>query len=112
MPTALFQDPIGLGFPMPLSALVEPNAISAYNVCLGFERQTNEHGTENDLIKARILGYMILYSPSIAARHEVVKVIHSCNNDYGSLLVLGAHFLDYYIRPCEQSAHTLRFARS
>jgi hypothetical protein len=49
---------------------------------------------------ARILGYLIIYSPSDAARKEVVKLIHSCNNDYASLSELGSMFLDYFIRPC------------
>jgi len=50
-------------------------------------------------MKARILGYLIIYSPSATARHEVIKVIHSCNNDYASLSALGTTFLVYYIRP-------------
>ena len=58
---------------------------------------------------ARILGYLIIYSPSLTAQREVVKVIHSCCNDHASLSALGSAFLDYYIRPCEQSAQTMCF---
>jgi hypothetical protein len=41
-----------------------------------------------------------------------IKVIHSCSNDYPSLSVLGMTFLDYFICPCEQSAHTLLLSHS
>ena len=87
---------------------LDPNATSAYNVCLEFEEHAKHNGPSGDLMKARILGYLIIYSPSVTARHELVKVIHSCSHDYASLSALGTTFLDYYIRPCEQSAHTLR----
>ena len=87
---------------------LDPNATTAYNVCLGFEENAK---CSNDLMNARILGYLIIYSPSVSARHELVKVIHSCRNDHASLSALGATFLDYYIRPCEQSAHTLSITR-
>ena len=81
----------------------EPDATRAYNVCRNFE----EHATDNlDVMHARILGYLIIYSPSLTARREVVKVIHSCGNDHPSLSTLGSTFLDYFIRPCEHSAHT------
>ena len=62
-------------------------------------------------MKARILGHLIIYSPTATARHELVKVIHSCSDDYASLSTLGTTFLDYYIRPCKQSAHTLHITR-
>jgi hypothetical protein len=87
---------------------LDPSATSAYNVCLKFE----ENATANNIMKARILGYLILYSPSTAAQHEVVKVIHSCGNDNASLSVLGTTFLDYFICPCEQSAHALHLTCS
>ena len=87
---------------------LDPNSTSAYNVCLEFEEHANHHGTAEDLMNARILGYLIIYTPSDAARHEVVNVIRCCSNNYASLSTLGMTFLDYYIRPCEQSAHTLR----
>jgi hypothetical protein len=90
---------------------LDSNSTSAYNACLEFEEHAMHHGTADDLMNARILGYLIIYSPSVTARHEVVKVIHSCSNDYASLSALGMTFLDYYIRPCEQSAHTLRLTR-
>jgi hypothetical protein len=77
---------------------LEPNALSAYNICLDFERATK---TDIDTIRARVLGYLILHAPSIHARHEVIKVIHSCAQNYDALSELGHSFIDYFIRPCK-----------
>jgi hypothetical protein len=103
MPTALPSDATE-------SHHLDPNATSAYNICLDFEEHATNNVTPGDLINARILGYLIIYSPSIAARHELVNVIHSCNKDYTSLSALGSTFLLYYILPCEQFVHTLYLA--
>jgi hypothetical protein len=48
---------------------------SAYNLCLDFER--NGAKAENDIMHARVLGYLILHAASQAldARHEVAKEI-------------------------------------
>jgi hypothetical protein len=88
-----------------------PNATSAYNVCREFERLATEKNNVRDVMHARILGYLIIYSPSITAQHEIVNVIHSRYNDHAVLSALGSTFLDYYIRPCERSAQTLRITR-
>jgi hypothetical protein len=90
---------------------LDPNATSAYNACLDFEERATNNGTQLNLMNARILGYLIIYSPSIAARHELVNVIHSCNRDYASLSALGSTVLDSYILPCEQFVHTLCLTR-
>jgi hypothetical protein len=89
------------------------DATSAYNVCRDFEERATVTAKNNvrDIMHARILGYLIIYSPSPTAQGEVVKVIHSCGNNYATLSALGSTFLDYYIRPCEQSAQTLRLTR-
>jgi hypothetical protein len=79
---------------------LEPNALSAYNVCLDFECAAAAK-TDIDTIRARVLGYLILHAPSIHARHEVVKVIHSCAQNYDALSELGDSFIDYFIRPCK-----------
>ncbi|SRR5216683_2835063 len=76
---------------------LEPNALRAYRVCLDFERDAK---TDNDAIRARVLGYLILHAPSIHAHHEVIKVIHSCAQKYDTLSELGQNFIDYFIRPC------------
>jgi hypothetical protein len=77
---------------------LEPNALSAYNICLDFERATK---TDIDTIRARVLGYLILHAPSIHACHEVIKMIHSCSQQYDTLSELGQYFFDYFIRPCK-----------
>ncbi|KAK0216735.1 hypothetical protein EDD85DRAFT_798168 [Armillaria nabsnona] len=76
---------------------LDANDISAYNVCLEFENSvtSNNHA----LIHARVLGYLIIHSPSRTALHEVVKVIHSCAGDHSKLSQLGQTFIDYFIRP-------------
>jgi hypothetical protein len=79
---------------------LEPNALSTYNVCLDFECAAAAK-TDIDAIRARVLGYLILHAPSIHARHEVIKVIHSCAQKYDTLSELGQYFIDYFIRPCK-----------
>ena len=64
------------------------NATSAYNTCRDFEEHATNNGTLRDLMNARILGYLILYSPPNVALHELVNVIHSCSKDYASLSAL------------------------
>jgi hypothetical protein len=78
----------------------EPNTLSAYNACLDFERNAE---TDIETMRARILGYLIIHSPSLQARHEVVKVIQSSLQDRDSLSELGQSFLDYFILPCKLS---------
>ena len=75
-----------------------PNALSAYNVCLAFEKEAT---TEQIRLHARILGYLILHAPSSTALAEIVKVIHSCAQDHKTLSDLGESFLIRFIRPCE-----------
>ncbi|KZT08965.1 uncharacterized protein LAESUDRAFT_723269 [Laetiporus sulphureus 93-53] len=75
---------------------LEPNALSAYNVCLAFEHDAK---TEKDVVRARLLGYLILHAPSLDALHEVVRVIHSCSDDYNTLSDLGECFINVFIRP-------------
>jgi len=79
---------------------LEPNALSAYNVCLDFERAAASK-TDIDTLRARVLGYLIIYAPSIHAHHEVIKMIHSCSQQYDTLSELGRYFVDYFIRPCK-----------
>jgi hypothetical protein len=78
-------------------------ALSAYNVCLKLEELTKTK-TEQEQIRARVLGYLILHIPSVPALDELEKVIKSCNNDHEALLKLGESFINYYIRPCKSDA--------
>ena len=79
---------------------LEPNALSAYNICLDFERDAAAKTDIDAIRRARVLGYLILYAPSIRARHEVTNAIHSCAQKYDTLSELGQYFMDYFIRPC------------
>ncbi|KZT08981.1 uncharacterized protein LAESUDRAFT_568580 [Laetiporus sulphureus 93-53] len=74
----------------------KPDVISAYNVCLAFEHDAK---TEKDVMCARLLGYLILHAPSLDALCEVVKVIHSCSDNYNTFSDLGESFVNYFIRP-------------
>ncbi|KZT08966.1 uncharacterized protein LAESUDRAFT_757151 [Laetiporus sulphureus 93-53] len=58
---------------------LEPNASSAYNVCLAFEHDAK---TEKDVVRARLLGYLILHAPSLDALHEVVEKYKGRTPDY------------------------------
>jgi hypothetical protein len=80
------------------SAGLHPNIISAYNVCLDFESWAT---TDQSRIRARVLGYLIIHAPSVAAAHEVVNVIHSCAHEFQDLSDLGDTFIDYFIRLCK-----------
>ncbi|KAN0139834.1 hypothetical protein V8E53_002496 [Lactarius tabidus] len=75
------------------------DASRAYNVCRDFEELATVNDNVRDIMHARILGYLIIKSPSLTAQGEVVKLIHSCNNNYATLSVLASTFLDYYICP-------------
>ncbi|KAF9062716.1 hypothetical protein BDP27DRAFT_1336223 [Rhodocollybia butyracea] len=79
---------------------LQSDAVSAYHVCLDTERQaTNQvQDSELDVIRARVLGYLILEASSVSALAEIVKVIHSCNASYDKLCKLGQSFMDYFIR--------------
>lgn len=95
MPTALPSDAIKRHH-------LGQDASRAYDICRNFEEHATAKENDCDVMHARILGYLIIYSPSLTAQCEVVEVIHSCQNDHASLSALGSAFLDYYIRPCEQ----------
>ncbi|SJL14497.1 uncharacterized protein ARMOST_17957 [Armillaria ostoyae] len=77
------------------------NDITAYNVCLEFEKSAQADSVA--LIHARILGYLIIHSPSGNARHKVVKVMHSCAQDHAKLFQLGQAFMYHFIRPFKKS---------
>ncbi|KAF8256792.1 hypothetical protein EI94DRAFT_1638264, partial [Lactarius quietus] len=75
----------------------------AYNICLQFEHLATQQANNSDVMHARILGYLIIYSPTMIAQQEVVNVINSCGNDYASLSALGLAFFDYYICPYKRN---------
>ncbi|KAI9436374.1 hypothetical protein F5148DRAFT_1380312 [Russula earlei] len=74
----------------------DPNYLSAYNVCLDHEEKLAAY--ENKLRYVRILGFLLLYAPNRAVRHEVVKCIHSRRNE-SDLTDVGQFFECYLIMP-------------
>ena len=79
---------------------LKPDALSAYNVCLDFEREAAKTDPIRR-IRARVLGYLILYAPSIRARQEVIIAIHSCSQNKDDLSERGKGFINYFIRTCK-----------
>jgi hypothetical protein len=88
------------------------DASRAYDICRDFEEHAMINNNVRNIMHTRILGYLIIVSPSLTAQGEVVKLIHSCNNNVVTLSALASTFLDYYICPCEKYAQTLRFSAS
>jgi hypothetical protein len=91
--------------PLPIAkeTRLEENALSAYNVCLEFQNKAHNDDVMRDVMRARVLGYLILNAPSATAQHEVVEVIHSCRHDFRTLSELGETFINYFIRPCKSA---------
>lgn len=75
-----------------------PDESHAYNVCRDFEERATVSNNVRDIMHVRILGYLVLHSPSATARREVVKDILSCDDDYATLAALGLSFLNHCIR--------------
>jgi len=78
-----------------------------YDICRGFEQRAIVKDDDScGAMHARILGYLIIYSPSVSAHNELINAIHSCNDDDVSLSALGSMFLDYYICPFKRRTPT------
>ncbi|RDB20369.1 hypothetical protein Hypma_012576 [Hypsizygus marmoreus] len=75
-----------------------PNVISAYDVCLQFEKFASTQQDPRFIISARVLGYLFLHAPSDRALAEVVNTIHSCSQDHDTLYALGEAFVTWFIR--------------
>ena len=72
-----------------------PMIIKAYESSL----HTEENSMQHDLVFARMLGYLILHSPSISARKCVALDILSCTSQ-SEHLRLGETYVNQFIRPC------------
>ena len=95
--------------PRPNKIKLEGNPLSAYNVCLAFEEHAKDDKT---IIRARLLGYLIIYAPTPNAQQEIAKEIHSCHHDFATLSNLAEHFVNYYVRPCKFSTQSSRVETS
>jgi hypothetical protein len=49
---------------------------------------------------ARLLGYMIIHSPTDDGRTNITNEINSCNADGMALHKLAKFYVDHYLRPC------------
>ena len=74
-------------------------SLDAYDVCTELEDKASD---EEELRNARLLGYLILYAPSSAARYEIGKTIHSCSSDgeKEDLRELSTRYMDFFV--CHQ----------
>ena len=70
-------------------------SLDAYDVCIELEDKASD---EEELRNARLLGYLILYAPSSAARYEIVKTIHSCSGEKEDLQELSTLYMDFFVR--------------
>ncbi|TFK69181.1 hypothetical protein BDN72DRAFT_959738 [Pluteus cervinus] len=80
------------------------SAISAYRICLSFEESAKTKRDWDSLIRARVLGYLIINTPTRAGLSEVAKEIHLCTQEYeyDKLSALGEAFVLLFIRPFEK----------
>ncbi|TFY74375.1 hypothetical protein EWM64_g9637 [Hericium alpestre] len=87
-----------------------PSVVSALNTCRNVEanlmRQCSSENSkvvnadlERHLVYVRILGYLLVYGPSITAETWVAKCIHSCKDD-DELLDLGPFFDQHLLASC------------
>ena len=93
-----------------------PAAAAAYQVCLGVEKElilqqtqtptaTGKKVLEKNLINIRILGYLLMFAPTSAAREHIAKRI-SAEKDAGSdaLIRRGAYYDQLFLRTCKLSS--------
>ena len=50
---------------------------------------------------ARLLGYMIVHSPTDDGRTNITNEINSCNGNELALHKLAKFYVDHYLRPCK-----------
>jgi hypothetical protein len=76
----------------------EPNTLSAYSVCLEYEK---ELATSKDRVRlVRLLGYLLYYAPRRSIRNAVALSIHSRKPE-SDLTDLGEYFENHVIFACE-----------
>jgi len=99
---------------IPVELQSDPDIATAYDLCLSVEsslQQTVNAGkcVGKDLIFARIVGYLIHFSPSKEGRKNVASEINSCKGEQSKLLAIGQRYYDYYIRACKFNKATYLF---
>lgn len=83
----------------------EPHSLSAYRLCLHFERQL---ATTERVRFVRILGYLL---PNRTVCEQVVECIHS-RKEKNDLTDIGAFFEHHVIVPCEIRYHSVDITQS
>jgi hypothetical protein len=69
----------------------------AYSKVLEIEQDAN---SEQDLVRARVIGYLIREGPSMRASEYVAEEVISCENRE-QLYKIGEMFIHHFIRACE-----------
>ncbi|KZT06607.1 uncharacterized protein LAESUDRAFT_725698 [Laetiporus sulphureus 93-53] len=84
-----------------LNSPTEANAKSLYSLVLEAEAAASGH--EQNLVRSRILGYLILHPLGDQSRARVLLEIASCNRNHDNrnevLYQLGEFYLQHFIRP-------------
>lgn len=73
-----------------------PGWHDAYNVCLEFQT-----GQQQQRVKVRVLGYLIIEAPVAEGRDYVCNEILSCERDLQKLLVIAEKYTFLFLRLCE-----------
>lgn len=80
---------------VPFNSESHPRVTKAYESCL----HTEQNPAQQHLVFARILGYLILHSPSTTSREYIAEGILSSATQ-SELLKLGETYMNQFIRPC------------
>lgn len=73
---------------------------STYDLCRRWEIAAQQYG-DKKLMQARVLGYMLYYSPTDAARAAITRAILSCNDNDEQLSELAELYTIFFIHCCE-----------
>ncbi|KAF9064042.1 hypothetical protein BDP27DRAFT_1426261 [Rhodocollybia butyracea] len=77
-----------------------PNHLSAYTTIFNFQQSVLED--KDKLIRARVLGFILLLAPTDTVRAEVVRTIVSCASHTG-LYELRDMYIEFFIRPFKKN---------
>jgi hypothetical protein len=92
--------------PMPTIFNASPTVVGGYTLCQRLEKDILENRSTvsstslSPLVCVRILGWLIIHSPTDIGRINVAKEVISCNSSQ-SIIELGVYYNDHFIRCCE-----------
>jgi hypothetical protein len=99
--------------PLPLSLpehfQLDMVVFTAYVICREIERQIVESvvqlkSTISPLVSVRILGWLLIYTPTDTGRTNIGREITSCES-LQKVIDLGVHYHNHFIRCCERLIH-------